>query len=80
MVYTASITSQGQLTVPSAVRKYLKIFGPTKVTLSLRDEEVCIRPIVSFWDLHKLYKSKIKLSDAQLRKARDAFEKEWARR
>lgn len=78
MQYHVSITSQGQVTIPSAVRKKLNIQKQGKGILSVRDGSMHIKPIGSFWDIPKMAKTSIKLTDAQLRKARDAFETDWA--
>lgn len=78
MQYNVSITSQGQVTIPSAVRKKLNIQKKSKGILSVRDQGFHIKPIGSFWDIPKMAKTFIRLTDKQLRKARDAFETDWA--
>lgn len=80
MQYNVSITSQGQVTIPSAVRKRLNIQKQSKGILSVRDQGFYIKPIGSFWDIPKMAKTSVKLTDRQLRKARDAFETDWAER
>ncbi len=80
MQYNVSITSQGQITIPSAVRKKLNIKKQSKGILSVRDKGFYIKPVGSFWDIPKMVKTSVRLTDVQLRKARDAFETDWAER
>ena len=80
MQYNVSITSQGQITIPSAVRKKLNIKKQSKGILSVRDKGFYIKPVGSFWDIPKMVKTSVRLTNVQLRKARDAFETDWAER
>jgi len=79
MSQVVSITSQGQLTVPKSVLKYFGIDGSTKAELDIIDQGFVVKPKLNFWSLRGAAKSKIKLNDTQLREARDAFAKKWAK-
>lgn len=74
-----SITSQGQVTIPSAARKLLGIEGATKASLEIIDNTLVIRPQADFWSVVNSMSGDIELTDTQLREARDSFSKEWAR-
>jgi AbrB family looped-hinge helix DNA binding protein len=76
----ASITSQGQLTIPKKLRAQFGIDGPTKVSISSEKGRIVVEPIADFWTLAGTMKSRTTLSDEQLRQARASFEKKWARR
>jgi hypothetical protein len=53
--------------------------GSVKALVRLEGGTILVEPKVDFWSLPGSLKSKVKLTDAQLRKARLAFEKKWAR-
>jgi AbrB family looped-hinge helix DNA binding protein len=76
----ATITSQGQLTIPKKMREILGIAGSTQVILTLEGKKLTMEAIDSFWSLQGSIKTDIKLSDEELRKAREDFEKHWARK
>lgn len=78
MNHIASITSTGQLNIPKKILKSLSINGPVKVGVAISGRSLIVTPKVSFWDLAGSMKSEIKLTDAQLRKARESFEKNWS--
>lgn len=78
MQHIVSITSQGQVTIPMSVRKSLGIKKATKATLEKKKDKLVIKPQKDFWSLSGGMKSKIKLTDKQLRKARKSFETNWA--
>lgn len=74
-----TITSQGQLTIPQSIREHFGISGSTKAILKVEGHTIVVEPKHDFWSLSGSLKSRIKLSDAQLKRARKAFEKEWPR-
>ena len=78
MQHTVSITSQGQLTIPVSVRQELGIMGPTKATLTQDGDNLVVKPAKDFWSLGGSLKSKVKLTDKELKAARKAFETDWA--
>jgi len=79
MKQLVSITSQGQLTIPVALRREFGITGATKATICRDGDRIIVQPGKDFWGAVQLmHGGKIKLSDKQLRAARARFEKEWA--
>ena len=78
MQQIVSITSQGQVTIPVSVRRDFGIKGAVKASLRKKGNEIVIKPEVDFWSLPGSLKSKIKLTDKQLRQARKSFEVDWA--
>lgn len=68
MVYTASITSQGQVTIPKQLRTELGIGKTGKVLIQKRGKMLEIAPIPNFFDLYGSAKTKSKLNDRKLRK------------
>lgn len=79
MKQLVSITSQGQLTIPVAIRQQFGITGATKATICREGDRIVVQPGKDFWEAVKLmHGGKVKLSDKQLREARGKFEKEWA--
>ncbi len=79
MSQIVTITSQGQLTIPQAIRARYGISGSTKAILKIEGNTIVVEPKHDFWALGGAAKSKIKLTDAQLKRARKSFEKEWPR-
>jgi AbrB family looped-hinge helix DNA binding protein len=75
-----SITSQGQLTIPKKMWKELGIKAGVKAEITKKGETFVVKPMKSFWDLGGSLFNGIRLSDTELRKARDSFEKDWADR
>lgn len=79
MEQVVTITSQGQLTIPQAIRKQFGMRQSVKAILRVSGREIIVRPQGDFASLSGSLKSKVKLSDAQLKKARAAFGNSWAR-
>lgn len=80
MTQVVSITSQGQVTIPTQIRKLLGILGSTKAVISLVDNKLIIEPTADFWSLAGGLSTKIKLSDQQLHEAQAAFGKKWSQK
>ncbi len=78
MQHIVSITDQGQVGIPISVRRAFGIKGATKAVLEKKDDKIIIKPEKTFWQLSGSMKSEIKLTDKQLRAARDTFEKNWS--
>lgn len=74
-----TITSQGQVTIPQALRRVFKIQGSTKAFISHNDGAIVIKPRTAFNTLGGSLKSKVRLSDARLKRARLNFAKEFGR-
>ena len=67
-----------EISIPVSIRKAFGIDGATKAVLEKKGDKMIIKPQKSFWQLSGGMKSKIKLTDKQLRAARDSFETSWA--
>lgn len=79
MSQIVTITSQGQLTIPQAIRERFGISGSTKAIMKIEGHAIIVEPKHDFWALGGAAKSKVKLTNAQLKRARKSFEKEWSR-
>ncbi len=75
-----TMTSQGQLTIPKSFRDAFGLRGSTKMAIRKKGNTIIVEPRTDFWALKGSLKSPVILSDRQLRKARDAFETQWARK
>ena len=51
MIYTAAITSQGQLTIPKPLRDRYALNEPKNVTLVEENNQIVIRPAPDFFSL-----------------------------
>lgn len=78
--HMVTITSQGQVTIPQSFRTSFRIKGSTKATISSDRGRIIITPKGAFSSLGGSLKSKIKLSDPKLKKARAIFSKEFGRK
>jgi len=79
MNYLATITSKRQLTIPADLYKQLVFQKGQKVLVYRVADGIKIEPKKDFWQLSAGMKSKIKLTDKQLRQARDSFTRAWAK-
>lgn len=75
-----SITSQGQVSIPRLMLQDLGVYGPTKAIAQRIDDYIIVKPKKDFWSLAGSLASEIKLSDKQLREARNSFSKNWAKK
>ena len=75
-----SITSQGQLTIPKFIREAFGIKGAVKAVIEVKNNKIIVKPKNDFWSLEGALTSKVKLSDDQLKKARQTFSKNWSQR
>jgi bifunctional DNA-binding transcriptional regulator/antitoxin component of YhaV-PrlF toxin-antitoxin module len=78
MQQIVSITSQGQISIPKLMLQDLGIYGATKAVAQKVGNTIVVSPKRDFWSLAGSLKSKIKLSDRQLKDARESFSKNWA--
>lgn len=69
MTYTVSITSQGQLTIPKAIRKHFGLNTPKKVFVEERAKEIVIKPVPDFFSLYQSIKPKKKVNWKEVDKA-----------
>lgn len=79
MDHVVSITTQGQLTIPKSIRKAFKMTRSMKATIEKQGNVIILRPKNDFWTLAGSLKSSVKLSDKQLREARQKFSESWGK-
>lgn len=77
MEQIVTITSQGQLTIPKSIRHIFAIKGSVKAYIKSDGENIIVKPKTDFWSLPGSLKSKVKLSDSELKRARSEFSKQW---
>lgn len=51
MVYTVSITSQGQISIPAALRRELGLDKKQKALISKKDGKLIVEPVKDFLEL-----------------------------
>jgi AbrB family looped-hinge helix DNA binding protein len=49
---SAKVSEKGQITLPAAIRRKLGIAANSRVELTLRDDEIVIRPMKSIGELY----------------------------
>lgn len=74
-----TITSQGQLTIPKSFRDVFKMKGSTKAFIRRVGHTILVEPKKDFWSLRGALKSRVSLSDQELRAARKEFSRSWSR-
>lgn len=79
MQQIVSITSQGQISLPKLMLQDLGIHGATKAIAQKVGNTIVVSPKQDFWSLAGSLRSEVKLSNDQLRKARNSFSKDWAK-
>lgn len=75
MNYIATITSQGQMSIPMAIRKKMGWERNKKIGVELRDDKVVLSSIPDVLDLHGVFKTKKRIS---WKKTRHALDAAWA--
>lgn len=74
MPYTVSITSQGQISIPAAIRRELGLDKFRRGIVSVDDGKVVIEPVQDILSLKGTLKAaKTKLTPAQMRKAFEQY-------
>lgn len=67
MIYTVSITSQGQISIPAKIRRKLGLKSGKKALVSLKNNEIIVKPVKDFLELGGSLKTNKKpLSNHQL--------------
>lgn len=79
MQQIVSITSQGQISLPKLMLQDLGVYGATKAVAQKIGNTIVVSPKQDFWSLGGSLKSNVKLTNKQLKKARESFSKNWAR-
>lgn len=69
MVYTVSITSQGQISIPVKFRRELGLGNGRKAQVSMEDGNLVISPVRDLLELKGSLKTNIKATPRQIREA-----------
>lgn len=82
MQQNVSITKQGQMTIPKKMLAFFGLQNGGKAFIKIEKNKIIVDPKADFWSLAGSLgkKTKIKLTDKQLKDARSRFEKDWARK
>lgn len=73
MIYTVSITSQGQISIPAKLRRKLRLDKNEKALVSEEDGKIIIEPIKDFLELGGSLKTTIKADPKQIREAFEQY-------
>lgn len=69
MIYTVSITSQGQISIPAKLRRQLGLESGKKALVSVKNEEIIVKPVKDLLELRGSLKTNIKATPRQIREA-----------
>lgn len=69
MIYTVTVTSQGQISIPAKFRQELGLDKNKKVLVSMEDKKIVIEPIKDLLELKGSLKTNIKATPRQIREA-----------
>lgn len=69
MVYTVSITTQGQISLPAPLRRKLGLHTSSKARISERDGKMIIEPIKDLLELKGSFKTKRRAGSRSIRSA-----------
>ena len=75
-----SITSRGQVSLPRQLLKEFGIVGHSKAYVRKVGKSIVVEPRKGFVSLSGSLRSRVRLTDAALKKARRSFSKDWPRR
>ena len=76
MIYSATVTSQGQITIPAPVRKALGITKSKRVNFTLENKKAILEPEPDIMDFYGIFKTKKRIPYKKLRKILDEA---WAK-
>ena len=80
MAKLASITKQGQLTIPKEILRSLGIAGSHKAKVSQKGKQIIVEPIPDFWQLGGSLQSSVSLTEKQMNATRKKFSTQWSRK
>lgn len=69
MIYTVSITSQGQISIPSSLRKKLGLDKSRRALVTEKEGKIVIEPVKDLLELKGSLKTDLQPSPTQIRKA-----------
>ncbi|OGG12715.1 hypothetical protein A3D77_03875 [Candidatus Gottesmanbacteria bacterium RIFCSPHIGHO2_02_FULL_39_11] len=76
MVYTATITSQNQMTIPVEVKRLLNLDKTRKVNIEVSDGKMIVTPEPDIMSFYGIFKTKKKIPWSKIRKDLDEA---WAK-
>ncbi|MBN2604133.1 MAG: AbrB/MazE/SpoVT family DNA-binding domain-containing protein [Candidatus Thermoplasmatota archaeon] len=68
-MYTVSITSQGQISIPAKLRRELGLEKYKKAVITVEDKKAVITPVKDFLDYAGAFKTKRRVSSRKVRQA-----------
>lgn len=74
----ATISSKGQITLPSQHRRKLGIGPGSKVEVSVRGDELVLRPVQSLTELHGIFRNRARRKGGDWEKVRAETERQVA--
>lgn len=72
-MYTVSVTSQGQISIPAKIRRELGLDKNGKALVFLEKGKVVIEPVKDLLELRGSLKTKIKATPSQVREAFETY-------
>lgn len=69
MIYTVTVTSQGQISIPAKIRRELGLDKTKQALVSLENKKIIIEPIKDLLELKGSLKTNIKATSHQIREA-----------
>ena len=69
MIYTVSITSQGQISLPAKLRRKIGLDKYKKALVSEKNGKILVEPVKDFLELRGSLKTNIKATPKQIREA-----------
>lgn len=67
MIYSATITSQGQISIPASIRRKFILDKVKKVTIEADNEKIIIKPESDILKLRGIFKAKKKIPFKKIR-------------
>lgn len=72
-MYTVSVTSQGQISIPAKIRRELGLDKSRRALVFLEKGKVVIEPVKDLLELRGSLKTKIKATPSQVREAFETY-------
>lgn len=69
MIYTVTITSQGQISIPIELRRQLRLDKTKRALVSSRNGKIIVEPVKDLLELRGSLKTNIKATPKQIREA-----------
>lgn len=73
MSYVVTITSQGQISIPAKIRRESGLDKTRRAYVTSRNGKIIVEPVKDFLELGGTFKTKIKATPRQIRKAFEEY-------